>query len=73
MNVLPMPGRLRAFVISYADGDEQRADGDQQEPHREQARARNAAAVVAVIVSAAPSAIVRVVIARTASIGAARV
>src|ERR1700733_5427551 len=66
--MLPMPWRLRAFVINNADGQEKHRNRRQQEAHGQQARARNASAIVAVI--PAPTArIVRAMIARPASIG----
>src|ERR1700683_1629412 len=68
--MLPMPWRLRAFVVNDADGQEEHRNRDQQEAHGQQAGAGNAPAIVAVI--PAPTArIVRAMIARAASIGTA--
>src|ERR1700722_20369443 len=65
-----MPWRLSAFVVNHADGHEQHRNRAQQAAHGQQAGARNAASIAAVI--AAPTTrIVRAMIARAASTRAA--
>ena len=55
LDVLPIDERARAGKVCGADGDEQRRDGEQVEPHREQPRARpvrRMPAVIAAVIAA---------------------